>query len=218
MRRALSILMFLAWPLAWQAAAHQTPGGSTAAPTASEKDPDRDFLVWEIEDVKTSQALAEVCKQKRVAAELKSLCTDMVHTRELQLEIASRYFVLFYREEPPVVNPSPSPLAYEEGTQFTKGFLKIMIHRDEDARKKAQKCLSGVGREEIRTFCRLVEKSRLLEALLLQNHLCQLRKNCKSKQSNELRDRVDLLQHSRSQLFAHDLALLSTPPEKHVTT
>lgn len=184
-RRATWVVMFLAWLVA----GCQTKRATTAPPAVSGRDADHSFLLWKIEDSRTAQALIQACAQKHIGAELKSLCADMAHTRDLETEIASQYLALLYQENPPPAHPGRAPLTSKDEAQFATGFLKNMIRQDEEGRKKTQNCLDQAGREEIRRFCHLVERSRWAEVQLLQNQLCQLRKNCRWKPADGGRDR-----------------------------
>lgn len=55
--------------------------------------------------------------------------------------------------------------------------------QDEEGRLRMQNCLNQTGREEIKTFCHLVERSRWGNVELLENQLCQTQKKCKWKPS-----------------------------------
>lgn len=171
--------------LSWLVAGCQTPRPATAPPAAPASDADRSFLLCKIEDSRTAQALIQACGQKRVGAELKSLCADMAHTRELELELASGYLGSLYRENPPSAHPARPSRTSKHGAKFAACFLRTMIQQDEEGRKKMQTCVDQAGRQEIRTFCHLAERSRWAEIQLLQNQVCQTQKNCKWKPSEE---------------------------------
>lgn len=183
-RRATWVVMVLSSLVAGSQMRHPT----TLPTTSHGTDADQSFLLWKIEDSRKAQALVQACALKRVDAELKSLCADMAYTRELEAEVASRYLGSLYRQSLPPAHEGRTALTSREGTKFATSFLKNMINQDKEARKKTQNCLDRAGREEIRTFCHLVERSRWIEVQLLQDQRCKLRKNCRWKPPQGGRD------------------------------
>lgn len=174
-RRATWILMFFTSLVPGQTR-NSIPDSSAATRT----DPDRSFLLWKLEDNRTAQALVQACAQKQVGAELRSQCGDMAHTRELETEIASRYLSFLYQENIAPDGTAAVPLASKkDGAKFAIGFLKVMIQQDEQGRSRTQSCLDRASREEILTFCHLVQRSRWTEIQLLQDQLRQMQKKRK---------------------------------------
>ncbi len=173
-RKAAWVLIFLAWPTARCQTKHPDAAVSAAPQPAAE----RKFLLWKIADANTSEALAKMCIKKRVRPELKSLCEDMVHRSELEVEIASRYLVFLYKDKVPSSREARSSLASKDGPEFEAQFLKKMIQQDKDGRQEAQGCLAQASQKEILFFCHTVERSRWVEIALLRNQLCQPQKHC----------------------------------------
>lgn len=145
----------------------------------SELDHERAFLLWKIRDAAATQMMLGVCVEKKASPELASICNDAARERKLETEIASGYLSLFYGENAPSEHGVPGSLA--DRSQIPIKFLKQMIRQDRQGLKRAQGCLKRASRSEIRNFCHLVERSRSLEIQLLENQLCQLETNCRSK-------------------------------------
>lgn len=153
-------------------------------PPATGTHREHDFLLWKIEDAGAARAKVQMCIEKHVNSDLAALCEQALHVRELESEIATRYLSLLYGERAPAAAHQHSrPLASLEGSKFESRFLKQMIKQDGEGLERARSCLTEATHPEILNFCHLVERSRSVEIQLLENQLCQLQKNCRSKLS-----------------------------------
>lgn len=150
------------------------------SPAAPKLDIEHGFLLWKLQDAAAAQARVKACAEQHVRQELLSLCNDAGSERETETQIATGYLFLIYGEKAPDQVPSHASL---DGAKFENKFLKQMIQQDHEGLRRARSCLAKASRSEVLNFCHLVERSRFLELQLLENQLCQLQKNCRSKSS-----------------------------------
>ncbi len=180
--RALSWVLLVS-ALLWSGCHANRP--KLTLPAGTRTDPERDFLLWKIEDATTARAKVQVCAEKHVKPALASMCEQAIHVRELESEIAARYLSLLYGEKiPAAAHQVPRPLASLKGSKFESVFLKQMIRDDDEGLQRARRCLTEAKHSEILNFCHLVERSRSLELQLLESQLCESQKDCTSKPSN----------------------------------
>lgn len=136
--------------------------------------------MWKIEDATAGLAKLHPCVEKPVSKELATLCNDAVHERETEIEVAT-YSLLLFGEKAPATHQVPGSRSSLVAAKFESRFLTQMIRQDGEGLKRARSCLAKATQSDILNFCHLVERSRSLEIQLLQNQLCQLRKNCRWK-------------------------------------
>jgi uncharacterized protein (DUF305 family) len=163
-----------------------------AAPAAaSQPAPDRsaakfevDFMQDMIDHHAMAVMMAEMCLDKAVHDELRSLCEDIrasqsAEIRQMQSWLRSWYGVSYAPEMKD--SGQMKQLERASGAEFEIRFMEMMIRHHRAAIKEGEKCLDRAYHSELKQLCQNIVSTQTAEIRQMQAWLCQWYGRCEGR-------------------------------------
>jgi uncharacterized protein (DUF305 family) len=163
----------------------------TAPVAASQPAPDRstakfevDFMQDMIDHHAMAVMIAEMCLDKAVHAELRSLCEDIEASqrqeiRQMQSWPRSWYGVSYAPEMKDT--GQMKQLERASGAEFEIRFMEMMIRHHRAAIKEAQTCLERAYHGELKSLCQNIVRTQSAEIRQMQGWLCRWYGRCNGR-------------------------------------
>lgn len=157
---------------------------SAPAPTPSARNYEIKFMEDMIDHHAMAVAMGQMCLQKAVHEELRSLCQSIISSQsaqitEMQSWLQSWYGMSYSPEMKPGDQHMMDRLASLSGAEFEVAFLEMMITHHEKAVKEGRQCLDKAYHAELRTLCENIVTTQSAEIAQMQTWLCQWYGECK---------------------------------------
>ena len=127
---------------------------------------------------------AEICVDKAVHAELRTMCEDIIATQQAEIEQMQMWLQQWYRiTYHPMMKPGDHKmverLASSSGEEFEIAFMEMMIKHHETAIKEARHCLDKAEHAQLRSLCENIIATQSGEIAQMQTWLCQWYGECR---------------------------------------
>lgn len=160
-----------------------------AAPAvASEPAPDRstarfeiDFMQDMIDHHAMAVMMAQMCLDKAVHAELRSLCESIKTSQRKEIQLMQSWLQSWYgvSHQPETKDTGQmKQLERASGAEFEIRFMEMMIRHHRAAIKEAETCLDRAYHPELRGLCQNIIETQSAEIQQLQTWLCQWYGRC----------------------------------------
>jgi uncharacterized protein (DUF305 family) len=174
------------------AGAIPSTGGSTQsittqsgpAPTPSAANFEIKFMEDMIDHHAMAVAMGQICLQKAVHEELRTLCQNIISSQsaqiaEMQSWLQAWYGISYQPEMKPGDQHMMDRLAALSGAEFEVAFMEMMIKHHEKALKEGRQCLDKAFHAELRTLCENIVTTQSAEITQMQTWLCQWYGECR---------------------------------------
>ena len=137
-----------------------------------------DFMKGMIDHHAMAVQMANICLQKAIHPELRSLCQNIIAAQqqeiaEMQTWLSSWYGITYSPQMKPGDMRMMERLASLSGAEFEIEFMQMMIKHHLKAIKEASKCVERVYHEELRELCENIITTQAAEIEQMRNWLCQ---------------------------------------------
>ena len=157
---------------------------SAAAPTRSAANFEVDFMTDMIDHHQMAIEMAEICLDKAVHEELRTMCQNIIATQSEEIQQMQswlqQWYGITYR---PTMKPGDQKrmdrLASLSGAEFEIAFMEMMIKHHEKAIKEARHCLDRATHAELREMCEDIIAAQSAEIAQMQTWLCQWYGECR---------------------------------------
>ncbi len=151
---------------------------SQAAPTTPTARYEVRFLEDMIDHHMMAVMTAELCVDRAVHADLRSLCEQIIATQSQEIEmmqdwLAEWYGVTHQPEMTPGAMKRIERLATLDGAEFEIQFMEMMIRHHRGAIKEAEQCLRRAYHEELVDLCEEIIAAQQAEIVLMETWLCE---------------------------------------------
>lgn len=170
--------------LAPDAPSSATVVASEPAPRQSTTQYEITFMQGMIDHHMMAVMTAELCIDKAVHGELRSMCEQIVATQTQEIEtmqawLESWYGVTYDPAMKPGMMKEVERLAALDGADFEIAFMEMMIKHHEGAIREAQHCVDRAYHAELIALCEDIIAAQEAEILQLQSWLCEWYGECK---------------------------------------
>ncbi len=151
---------------------------SQAAPTTLTARYEVRFLEDMIDHHMMAVMTAELCVDRAVHEDLRSLCEQIIATQSQEIEmmqdwLAEWYGVTHQPEMTPGAMKRIERLAALDGAEFEIEFMEMMIRHHGGAIKEAEQCLRRAYHQELVELCEDIIATQQAEIELMQEWLCE---------------------------------------------
>ena len=151
---------------------------SAPAPNASTARYEIKFMEDMIDHHMMAVMTAEVCVQKAVHEELRSLCEQIIGTQSQEIETMQQWLSDWYgvTYEPQMKSGDQKMvgrLASLSGSDFEIAFMEMMIQHHEGAIKAAEGCLKKAYHTELLELCEGIIEAQQAEIEQMETWLCE---------------------------------------------
>lgn len=157
---------------------------SGPAPTPSAANYEIKFMENMIDHHAMAVAMGQICLQKAVHEELRSLCQNIISSQsaqiaEMQSWLQTWYGISYQPEMKPGDQHMMDRLAALSGAEFEIAFMEMMIKHHEKAIKEGRQCLDKAYHAELRELCENIVRTQSAEIAQMQMWLCQWYGECR---------------------------------------
>lgn len=136
-----------------------------------------DFLTNMIDHHAMAVQMAEVCVDRAVHPQLRSLCQDIITSQGSQISEMQNWLQDWYGiTHEPVMGPEHGEMMAQldaaSGAQFDEVFLQMMIEHHRTAVQEGVTCLRNAYHSELRSLCRDIVASQTREIVQMNVWLC----------------------------------------------
>lgn len=154
------------------------------APTTKAARYEVDFLTGMIDHHSMAVHSGQMCIEKAVHDDLRSLCGSIVATQRQEIDRMQSWLGDWYgmSHEPrtsPKGEKTMERLGRLDGGEFEIHFMEMMVKHHEAAIREAEACLQDAEHEELRALCQDIIDSQSREAGQLRTWLCTWYGRCK---------------------------------------
>lgn len=165
----------LAWGVG--AVSAQTPE-SGPAPDRSTARYEVDFMTGMIDHHAMAVEMAEMCVEKAIHEELRTLCQDIIATQtqeiqQMQSWLQQWYGITYSPEMKPGDMRMMEKLAALSGAEFEIEFMQMMIKHHVKAIREASKCVDRVFHEDLHDLCENIIVTQAAEIEQMRTWLCE---------------------------------------------
>lgn len=158
--------------LAAGAAASDAP-----APSTAQAKYEIDFMTDMIDHHQMAIMMAELCLQKAVHEELRTLCQNIIATQReeitrMQTWLRSWYGITYQPEMKPGDRRMMEKMAALSGAEFEIEFMEMMIKHHSKAVREGEQCLRKAYHRELRELCGDIVETQTEEIALMESWLC----------------------------------------------
>jgi len=156
---------------------------SGPAPTQSATNYEIKFMENMIDHHAMAVAMGQICLQKAIHEELRSLCQNIITSQsaqiaEMQSWLQNWYGISYSPEMKPGDQQMMDRLASLSGAEFEIAFMEMMIKHHEKAIKEGRQCLDKAYHAELRALCENIVTTQSAEIAQMQTWLCQWYGEC----------------------------------------
>ncbi len=162
-----------------------TPAAASApAPDRSAANFEVKFMTRMIDHHALAVAMGEICVDKAVHDELRSMCEGIIATQSQQIALLQSWLSDWYGvTHEPEIKPGDQKmlekLASLDGAEFEIAFMETMIRHHEQAIKESSKCLDRAYHDELKSLCQQIIAGQQQEIAQMQAWLCEWYQECK---------------------------------------
>ena len=132
---------------------------------------------------------AEVCREKAVHDELRTMCENIIATQSQEIEMMQAwlqdwYGISYEPEMTPGMMQQVEKLAELDGAEFEIEFKQTMIKHHLKAIKESEKCLDRAYHPELLSLCQNIIVTQTQEIAQMQTWLCEWYGICKDYLKN----------------------------------
>jgi uncharacterized protein (DUF305 family) len=129
-------------------------------------------------------AMAEICLDKAVHEELRTLCGSIITSQSQQIRQMQTWLQQWYAiSYVPQMNPGDQrmmeKLASLSGAEFEITFMEMMIKHHEKAVKEGRQCLDKAYHPELIALCQNIVQTQSAEIMEMESWLCQWYGECR---------------------------------------
>jgi uncharacterized protein (DUF305 family) len=151
---------------------------SAPAPNASTARYEIKFMENMIDHHMMAVMTAELCVQKAIHEELRSLCEQIIATQSQEIEtmqqwLSDWYGVTYEPQMKPADQKMVDRLASLGGGEFEIAFMEMMIEHHEGAIKAAEGCLKKAYHTELLELCEGIIEAQQAEIEQMETWLCE---------------------------------------------
>jgi uncharacterized protein (DUF305 family) len=173
----------LALGAATVSASAQTQEGAPAPDRATAKF-EIDFMTGMIDHHAMAIEMANLCLQKAIHEELRSLCQNIIAAQQqeiaqMQSWLSSWYGISYSPQMKPGDMRMMERLASLSGAEFEIEFMQMMIKHHLKAIREASKCVERAFHPELRGLCENIITTQAAEIEQMRTWLCQWYGVCK---------------------------------------
>lgn len=156
---------------------------SGPAPTPSAANYEIKFMENMIDHHAMAVAMGQVCLQKAVHEELRSLCQNIITSQSAQIAqmqswLQAWYGISYQPEMKPGDQHMMDRLASLSGAEFEIAFMEMMIKHHEKAVREGRQCMAKAYHAELRALCENIVATQSAEIALMQSWLCDWYGEC----------------------------------------
>ncbi len=149
------------------------------------------FEVRFMEDMIDHHAMAvmeaEVCLEKPIHDELRTMCQNIITSQSQQIQLMQTwlqdwYGVAYEPEMTPGMMNQVEKLAALDGAEFEIEFMQTMIKHHRQAIKEAETCLDKAYHPELLSLCQNIIETQSAEIRQMQTWLCEWYGICKKNE------------------------------------
>lgn len=157
---------------------------SAPAPSPATANFEVRFMTDMIDHHQMAIEMAQICVQKAVHEELRSMCQNIIATQSREIQQMQSWLQQWYGiTYQPTMRPGDQKmlerLASLSGAEFEIAFMEMMIKHHEKAIKEARHCLDKAAHAELRELCEDIITTQSAEIAQLQTWLCQWYGECR---------------------------------------
>jgi uncharacterized protein (DUF305 family) len=192
-RRVGRILCALALALATLAFVAAPAGADAPAPDKATAKFEISFMQDMIDHHHMAVMMAEMCLEKAVHDDLRTLCGEIIAAQMAEIEEMQAWLRDWYGvEHEPMMKPGDmrmmDRLASLEGAEFEIAFMEMMIKHHERAIREAGKCLRKAYHEELLGLCGNIIESQSAEIAQMRTWLCEWYGECRKRATSPSRE------------------------------
>jgi len=166
---------------------------ASAAATASESAPDQrtaryevDFLTGMIDHHTMAVHMSEMCVEKAVHDELRSMCEQIIATQTSEIEqmqswLQDWYGVTHEPSMPPGHMQQMAHMGEMDPADFEVEFMETMIRHHRQAIREASGCVDRAYHEDLVDLCEGIATTQAAEIEMLQTWLCEWYGRCQGR-------------------------------------
>ena len=157
---------------------------SGPAPTQSATNYEIKFMENMIDHHAMAVAMGQICLQKAIHEELRSLCQNIITSQsaqiaEMQSWLQNWYGISYSPEMKPGDQQMMDRLASLSGAEFEIAFMEMMIKHHAMAVREGEHCLRKAYHAELLALCHAIIETQSAEIQLMQEWLCVWYDRCK---------------------------------------
>jgi uncharacterized protein (DUF305 family) len=156
---------------------------SGPAPTKAQAKYEIDFLQSMIDHHMMAVMMAELCVEKAVHRELRSLCRDIIAAQSAEIEqmqgwLQEWYGITYEPRMTRTMQKEMDRLAALSGAEFEIVFMEMMVAHHEKAIREAERCVDRAYHPELEQLCEGIIATQSAEIEQMQQWLCEWYGRC----------------------------------------
>ena len=156
---------------------------SAPAPSRSTSNFEINFMTDMIDHHQMAIEMAEICLDKAVHEELRTMCQNIIVTQSAEIQQMQSWLQEWYGiTYEPTMKPGDQKmldrLASLSGAEFEIAFMEMMIKHHEKAIKEGRHCLDKAYHAELREMCEDIIATQSAEIAQMEAWLCQWYGEC----------------------------------------
>jgi uncharacterized protein (DUF305 family) len=184
--RKIANLLALAVVMASVVFAAMPAAASAPAPERSAAKFEVKFMTQMIDHHAMALDMAQMCLEKAVHEELRSMCEDIIASQseeiaQMQSWLSDWYGMAHEPEMKPGDMKMMEKLAALDDEEFEVEFMETMIRHHEQAIREAGKCLQRAYHDDLNDLCRQIIETQQQEIAQMQTWLCEWYGECKQQ-------------------------------------
>jgi len=145
------------------------------------------FMTQMIDHHAMAVEMGEMCLDKAVHDELRSMCEEIIASQSQEIEQMQSWLSDWYdTTHEPEMKPGDMKmmerLAALEGEEFEIAFMEMMIQHHQQAIREAGQCVQRAYHDELKNLCRQIIEAQQQEIAQMQTWLCEWYQMCHQKQ------------------------------------
>jgi uncharacterized protein (DUF305 family) len=153
------------------------PIGAAPAPSPSAASFEQKFMTDMIDHHHMAVMMAEVCLEKAVHEELRTMCENIIATQSAEIQLMQTwlrdwYDTTYAPQMKPGMMREMERLAALSPTEFEIAFMEMMIRHHEAAIREGEKCVRKAYHEELISLCHDIIEAQSTEIAQMEEWLC----------------------------------------------